>query len=303
MENARDVTSYLRERTEEARAGAGPVTPAAPATAFGESGPGPREENHHFTAPAANGSGGKARTHGSTTSTHSFLQAGRPAADRAPGPDAVPGAAVSPRRAAPGHEPGVSSQTADDVSLRLGGGHRGTRRSHGTGTGRTATAAEQLARQLAPQAGAGPELRVGRNPPAGTPKARVRSTTYEIPVPPDAAPSRPSGSTGCWPTASPAPAADGAGPRRPLRRFLEELTLREGVLHMRLRASRQRSAGPRDVLAALGPGRPGAGGSSPDAHRRGVGAVSHRRPSRPRSVRRRPANACSPTLPNKKAQP
>ncbi len=33
---------------------------------------------------------------------------------------------------------------------------------------------------------------------------------------------------------------------------LEELTLRDGVLRMRLAADRQGSAGPRDVLAALG---------------------------------------------------
>ena len=48
------------------------------------------------------------RTNGSTASTHSIFKTVGTAPDRPPGPDAVPGAAISPRRAGAGHEPGVS---------------------------------------------------------------------------------------------------------------------------------------------------------------------------------------------------
>jgi radical SAM-linked protein len=86
--------------------------------------------------------------------------------------------------------------------------------------------------------------------PPGTPKARVRSTSWEIPVPParlaetasriDRLTANPDGLP-----------RDGSEAPQP-RRGLEELTLCRGVLQMRLRAGPGRIAGPRDVLAALG---------------------------------------------------
>lgn len=118
--------------------------------------------------------------------------------------------------------------------------------------------AEQLQKKLAPRLVPGLTLRGVEILPPGTPKARVRSTTWEIPISPErlaqtasrisrlaADPASPA------PAREPEPAADGCGAVDP-RRSLEALTLREGVLHMRLRASPLRSAGPRDVLAALG---------------------------------------------------
>lgn len=112
--------------------------------------------------------------------------------------------------------------------------------------------AEQLQRKLAPHLVPGLTLRGVEILPPGTPKARVRSTTWEIPISPErlAQTALRINRLAADP-ASPAPAADGCGAVDP-RRFLEALTLREGVLHMRLRASPLRSAGPRDVLAALG---------------------------------------------------
>jgi radical SAM-linked protein len=88
--------------------------------------------------------------------------------------------------------------------------------------------------------------------PSGAKKARLRSSTYELPVPAarhgDVAArlerllGKPADSAG------EAPGPDAAA----LSRSLEEIQLRDGILRFRLRASRERSAGPRDVLAAIG---------------------------------------------------
>lgn len=88
--------------------------------------------------------------------------------------------------------------------------------------------------------------------PPGAGKAQVHSVRYQVPIP----------------LARRAQAADRIARllaaascmvRRPnkdtpvdLRRSLEELTLADGVLSMRLQTDRQGSAGPRDVLGALG---------------------------------------------------
>ena len=90
--------------------------------------------------------------------------------------------------------------------------------------------------------------------PSGARKARLRSSTYEAPVPAERC----------------AAAADRAAqllalascpihrPHRSnpvdLRQSVEELSLAEGVVRMRLLAGSQGTAGPRDVLAALGLG-------------------------------------------------
>jgi radical SAM-linked protein len=88
--------------------------------------------------------------------------------------------------------------------------------------------------------------------PPGTRKARLASTSYELPVPAE----RHAGAAARVEQllAKPADAVPQAdGPEIELvRRSLEELQWQAGVLRFRLRATRERSAGPRDVLAALG---------------------------------------------------
>jgi len=86
--------------------------------------------------------------------------------------------------------------------------------------------------------------------PAGTKKARVRSSTYELSIP--VARQRDAALRVERLLGKLADSA-GEGPDAALlRRSLEEIGLREGVLRFRLRARRERSAGPRDVLAATG---------------------------------------------------
>jgi radical SAM-linked protein len=88
--------------------------------------------------------------------------------------------------------------------------------------------------------------------PPASPKARVRSFRYAVPLPG----ARRAGLTDridqlvastSWPIQR---------PKRQvpvdLRSWLEELTLSEGVLQMRLLSGSQAGVGPRDVLAALG---------------------------------------------------
>ena len=88
--------------------------------------------------------------------------------------------------------------------------------------------------------------------PSGAKKARLRSAAYELPVP--AARQHDVAARLERLSGKPADSAGEAeGPDAALlRRSLEEIQLRQGILRFRLRASRQRAAGPRDVLAALG---------------------------------------------------
>lgn len=88
--------------------------------------------------------------------------------------------------------------------------------------------------------------------PPESPKARVDSVRYEVPVPP----SQCAGlderieqlrSSPSWPVQRPA----GKTPVD-LVRWLMDVALCDGVLSMRLRVGTEASAGPRDVLAALG---------------------------------------------------
>jgi radical SAM-linked protein len=87
--------------------------------------------------------------------------------------------------------------------------------------------------------------------PPGAPKARIRGARYQVPIPADRRAevagrvSRLLGLSSCW--------IDRPSPRGPVdvRRSLEELTFREGVLAMRLSLGPRASAGPRDVLRAL----------------------------------------------------
>ena len=86
--------------------------------------------------------------------------------------------------------------------------------------------------------------------PPGTPKARVRSTTWEVPLPP-ARLAETASRIGRLTAPPGGPARDGAVAPPP-HGGVEEISLCQGVLHMRLRAGPGRVPGPRDVLAALG---------------------------------------------------
>ena len=133
--------------------------------------------------PTHNGSGGESRTDGSITSTYSFLQAGRPAADRAPRPDAVLRAAVPPRRAGAEFQRGVSSETADDVSPGPGGRNRGSRRSDGSRVGRNGLTPRSCCGDLRRRPRRGSSVPRGRSPARGRQKAHVHSVAYEAPIP------------------------------------------------------------------------------------------------------------------------
>jgi len=111
--------------------------------------------------------------------------------------------------------------------------------------------AESLARRLAPQAPAG--LRIGAVEllPEGAPKARVRSVSYDVPIPPPYRAGLPERIERLLAAAShPIERARGRAPID-LRPLLAELILRGDALHMRLLVSRLGSVGPREVLAAL----------------------------------------------------
>jgi radical SAM-linked protein len=88
--------------------------------------------------------------------------------------------------------------------------------------------------------------------PHGSRKPKVRSVRYQVPI---AAHRRAEVTRRTAQLlAAPSCTVPRARGRRPIdvRPFLQELTLREGVLAMRLSIGRGASAGPRDVLRALG---------------------------------------------------
>jgi len=118
-------------------------------------------------------------------------------------------------------------------------------------------AAEALRERLAAHAVPGLSFSAVELLAPGTKKAQVQSTTYELPIPVQrsaAAADQIRRLCGqCASASAQASEADAPEAGAPdVRRTLEELRLEEGRLRFRLRASRQRSAGPRDVLAALG---------------------------------------------------
>jgi len=109
-----------------------------------------------------------------------------------------------------------------------------------------------LLRRLAPQTPPGLGWESVQDLPPGTPKARLRSATFEVPIPEDRR-----GETAqrvAELLASPEVPVLRPGRAKPidLRRSLQGLVLRGGVLQMRVRAGREATPGPRDVLAALG---------------------------------------------------
>jgi radical SAM-linked protein len=112
--------------------------------------------------------------------------------------------------------------------------------------------AGQWLASLNPHAPSGLAIRSLEVMAPGAPKARVGHVRYQVPVPPE----RAAGvrerierirSCSSWPVQR---------PNRPepvdLLRTLEEVLLAEGLLDMRLRVQPQASAGPREVLGALG---------------------------------------------------
>jgi radical SAM-linked protein len=111
---------------------------------------------------------------------------------------------------------------------------------------------DELLRRLAPQAPPGLALESAESLPPGTPKARLRSATFQVPIPEDRRAE--TAQRVAELLASPSLPILRPGRSRPidLRRSLQELELSGGVLRMRLLAGREATPGPRDVLAALG---------------------------------------------------
>jgi hypothetical protein len=143
--------------------------------------------------------------------------------------------------------------------------------------------------------------------PAGAKKAQLRSSTYQLPLPDDsrAAVAERIVALGLAPrktTVESMAAAEGCDCATPeamrqqvalVRRSLEAIGIEGGMLWFRLRSSRERSAGPRDVLTVLG---------LDDVERRGVyltRAQVQLESCESSSQNEAPvsANACSPTLP------
>ncbi len=111
---------------------------------------------------------------------------------------------------------------------------------------------DEIHRRLASQAIPGVAFRSVEILPPGARKAQLSAATYEVEVPParrGEAAKRIARlmAASSWPILRP-----GRRGEIDLRPFLKGLALAEGVLTMRLRASRGQSAGPRDVLCALG---------------------------------------------------
>jgi radical SAM-linked protein len=112
--------------------------------------------------------------------------------------------------------------------------------------------ADEVLRRVAPHAPPGLTLGAVEVLPPGSRKAQVRSVVYQVPIPP----SYRAGLAERIEQLLRAESCPVVRQRRKapleLRPLLEDLTLREGTLHMRLRTDAQAGAGPRDVLGALG---------------------------------------------------
>lgn len=114
--------------------------------------------------------------------------------------------------------------------------------------------ADDLLGRLAPQAPPGLDLTSVRNLPQGTPKARLQSLAYQVPVPEELRDETAVRVAELLARDSVPVVRPGRSKPIDLRRTLQELTLQEGVLQMRLGTGRDATAGPRDVLATLGLG-------------------------------------------------
>lgn len=112
--------------------------------------------------------------------------------------------------------------------------------------------AEELLQRLQQHTLPGLEFQSVEILPPKANKAQVRSVTYQVPIPAERR--LEAADRVARLMASPSCPIQRSSQNAPvdLRRFLQQLTLRDGVLRMRLLTSRHRSPGPRDVLAALG---------------------------------------------------
>jgi radical SAM-linked protein len=111
--------------------------------------------------------------------------------------------------------------------------------------------AEELLSRLAAGAVRGLEFASAEVLPPGACKARLSGAIYRVPVPAARCPQTSDRVARLLSAASyPIVRAKRSTPLD-LRRFLESLTLQDGVLQMRLRIDPEGSVGPRDVLAAL----------------------------------------------------
>lgn len=111
--------------------------------------------------------------------------------------------------------------------------------------------AEELHERLAAHAIPGLKFRRVEILAPGAKKARVRRVAYEATVPAERLANLADQVRRVWGSTSYPVQRGEEGSMVDVRQFLEELSLQEGVLRMRLKVTPQRSAGPRDVLAAL----------------------------------------------------
>jgi radical SAM-linked protein len=115
-----------------------------------------------------------------------------------------------------------------------------------------ALAAEEIRNRLAPQLPRGLTLRRIEAPAPGPGKVRVRSAAYAAPIPPSRRPELPERIRDFL-AQEHCPIARSRGrPPLDVRPLVEDLVFREDVLQMRLRNEPSGSAGPREVLSALG---------------------------------------------------
>ena len=183
--------------------------------------------------------------------------------------------------------------------LALAVGIEGRRRSDGTRTDRNAPGRGIAARDCRRRPRRGCAFRVGGSPAAGQPqgpapqrllpgrRSRVAS-----------APAWKSGSSGLLGRLLVADRSARSGRAdRPPRRRSWRWRCGEDVLQMRLRADPGGSAGPRDVLAALGLADLEHEGVRSHPHRRGDRFMTAQSPRPPTICR---SNACSSVLPNRK---
>lgn len=111
---------------------------------------------------------------------------------------------------------------------------------------------DTLLGRLASHAVPGLELVSAQTLPPGTAKARLRWATFQVPVPAARRPETARRIAELLASPSVPVCREGRSQPIELLRFLEGLALCEGVLEFRLRADREATPGPRDLLAALG---------------------------------------------------
>jgi radical SAM-linked protein len=115
-----------------------------------------------------------------------------------------------------------------------------------------AWSAEELQTALAPHLPPGLVIRHVEVMPEGSRKAQATGVDFETPLPAERLTSAAERIVWLLAQASYPIQREGRATPLDLRPLIEQLTLSDGVLRMRLRVDRQGSARPREVLAALG---------------------------------------------------